>query len=232
MKTNTITLTQQGLIKKILKEAGMETCNGNWTPASTTPLGMDPDGPFMNASWYYGSIVGMLLYLSGNTRPDITFAVSQVARFTHAPRASHATAVKKILRYLSRTMDKGLIINPGQLLLTVYPDADFSGLYNNDPFTSSTSAKSRTGYLIKLAGCPLLWKSQLQRTIALSTAESEYNALSQALRALLPLRELLFEFASAVQLSSIYRQVRAPFQAVLYEDNSNALSLATSHRLM
>ena len=102
---NIITLTQHGLIKKILKEADMTTCNGNWTPASTTTLAMDEDGDPMNESWNYRSIAGMLLYSSGNTRPDITFAVSQVSRFTHAPKASHATAVKKILRYLSRTIN-------------------------------------------------------------------------------------------------------------------------------
>ena len=99
----------------------------------------------------------MLLYLSGKTRPDVTFAVSQVARFTHAPKASHAAAVKKILRYLSRTINQGLIITKSdQLLLAVYPDTDFAGLFNQDPSSSTSSAKSTTGYLIKLAGCPLL----------------------------------------------------------------------------
>ena len=99
----------------------MTTCNGNWTPASTTTLAMDEDGDPMNESWNYRSIAGMLLYSSGNTRPDITFAVSQVARFTHAPKASRATAVKKILRYLSRTINQGLIITKSdQFLLAVY----------------------------------------------------------------------------------------------------------------
>lgn len=109
---NTITATQPGLIQKIIKATGMEDCNPNYVPASNTALGIDPDGEPMEEEWNYASIVGMLLYLSTNTRPDITYAVSQVARFTHSPKKSHATAVKTIVRYLKRTADKGTIICP------------------------------------------------------------------------------------------------------------------------
>ena len=64
----------------------------------------------MRKKWSYPSIIGMLLYLSTNTRPDIIFAVSQEARFTHDPKQSHATVVKQIVRYLARTADKGMIV--------------------------------------------------------------------------------------------------------------------------
>ena len=50
----------------------------------------------------------MLIYLSTNTCPDITFAVSQVARYSNSPRQSHASAMKKILRYLQGTSDLGV----------------------------------------------------------------------------------------------------------------------------
>ena len=83
----------------------------------------------MKESWSYPSVVGMLLYLCSNTRPDISFAVSQVARFTHAPKQSHATAVKTIVRYLSGTMNKGTIVMlPGTFRLTCFPDSDFASL--------------------------------------------------------------------------------------------------------
>ena len=55
--------------------------------------------------------------------------------------------------------------------LTNYVDADFAGLYKRDPDHLPTSAKSRTGYIIKLGGCPLVWKSQLQHGICLSTSK-------------------------------------------------------------
>ena len=114
----------------------------------------------MNEKWNYRSIVGMLLYLSTNTRPDISFAVSQVARFSHSPKKSHAAAVKTIVRYLARTKDKGTIVTPtGKLELDCYVDADFGGLYRREPDDDPNSVRSRTGYIIMLGGCPLTWKS-------------------------------------------------------------------------
>jgi hypothetical protein len=52
----------------------------------------------------------MLIYLTTNTRPDIGYAVSQVARYNKDPKQTHATAVKMIIRYLKRTRDKGMIV--------------------------------------------------------------------------------------------------------------------------
>jgi hypothetical protein len=66
-KKGTITLTQRGIIKKVITATGLEECKPNWTPALTLALGMDPDGPPMQETWSYPSIVGMLLYLATNT---------------------------------------------------------------------------------------------------------------------------------------------------------------------
>ena len=83
----------------------------------------------MDEFWNYHSIVGLLLYWSTNTRPDITFAVSQVAMFNHSPKKSHASAIKSIVRYLHRTANKGTIVTlTGDLSLDCYVDADFAGL--------------------------------------------------------------------------------------------------------
>ena len=72
----------------------------------------------------------MLLYLAGHTRPDISFSASQVARFTFAPKLSHEQALKLIGRYLLKTRDIGLILNPTrELNIDAYPDSDFAGLY-------------------------------------------------------------------------------------------------------
>jgi hypothetical protein len=136
----------------------------------------------------------MLLYLLTNTRPNIAFAVSQVARFNHNPKKSHATAIKMIIQYLARTSDKGTIAKPtGSLLIDCYVDADFASLYGKDPDASRSSPKSRLGYVITLGGVPLVWKSQLIQEICLSTTFAEYNSLSQALRFVLPIRSLILE---------------------------------------
>ena len=109
LSDGTIKLTQGGLINKIIAATGMEESRPNLLPASTTTLGSDPDGELMTETWSYPSIVGMLLYLSTNTRIDIALAVSQIARFNSAPRQSHATAVKTLVRCLKRTRNEGMI---------------------------------------------------------------------------------------------------------------------------
>ena len=108
-------LSQPGLIAKVLKAAGMEECNPNITPSSLEPLGPDKNGQPMSETWEYPSIIGMLMYLANNTRPDIAHAVHACARYTHFPKKSHATAVKHILRYLKGTNDKGMIIKPNDV---------------------------------------------------------------------------------------------------------------------
>jgi hypothetical protein len=85
-------------------------------------------------------------------------------------------------------------------------------------------AHARTGFVIKLGGCPLIWKSQLQTLTALSTAESEYIALSHAMRILIPIQSLLQDLFGIIDVptDSVTTQIRA----TVFEDNSTALQLA------
>jgi hypothetical protein len=99
-KNGSINMTQEGLIQKIIETTGMQDCNPNHTPAIKDTLGSDPDGEPMTDSWSYRSVVGMMLYLSTNIRPDIAYAMSQVARFSHNPKKSHATEIKLCIIWL------------------------------------------------------------------------------------------------------------------------------------
>ena len=69
----------------------------------------------------------------------------------------------------------------------------FAGLYPVYPDQDPNSIKSRSGYVILYQGCPILWVSKMQTQFALSTMESEYLALSQSMRDLIPLREIMKE---------------------------------------
>jgi hypothetical protein len=228
-EAGTITLTQKGLIKKVIAAAGLEQCNPNRVPAAASALGIDPDGEPYKESWNYPSIVGMLLYLSTNTRPDISFAVSQVARFNHNPKQSHAKAVKMILRYLHGTSGKGMIIRPtGTLELVDWCDSDFCGLFRRDPDDSPSSVKSRGGFIITLSDVPLVWKTQLHSEITLSTMEAEYSTFSMSLRTLIPLRDLLIEVSTAIGLDP---SLCATIHARAFQDNRAAWQLATEQRL-
>ena len=225
----TITLTQIGLVDKILAATGMQDCNPTWTPAATTPLGQCKSSTKSTAPWNYASIVGMLLYLAMNSRPDIAYSVAQVCRFTHDPREPHVKAVKQIVRYLKATRDRGLILKPDKsLALDSYVDADFAGLYAVEDHTDPVCVKSRTGYFIMLGGCPLVWKSRLQQLIALSTTEAETNAVCEMMRVLLPLRLLVREMSSYFGLDRVYK-VRT--RSTVWEDNNGCVTICNSEQV-
>ena len=222
-------LKQTGLISKVLKAAHMTGCTENHVPAAPTPLGKDELGEdWPQHPWKYNSIVGMLIYLCTNTRPDISYAVSCAARFNSNPKACHATAVKTILRYLKKTADKGLIIEfDGTLDLEAYCDADFAGLHKSeDPFDPSSS-KSRGGYILFFGGVPLLWKSSLLSCITLSTLEAEYMQLSRTMTVIVGIKNTLEELLPTIELQAPNRFIKS----TVFEDNAGALLLATEQRI-
>jgi hypothetical protein len=225
----TITLTQKGLIKKIISTTNIENCNPNWTPAATTALGMDPDGELMTEEWSYPSIVGMLLYLSMNTRPDIAFAVSQVARFSYSPKQSHASALKQIVHYLSHTWDKGTIVKPTNTLqLDCYMSMQILQVFTSAILMPALQAPSLASVLLFLLAQYLLCGAHSFSQKSLSTLESEYSSLLQAMCTLLPIRSLLMEVAPAIGLQ---KALVATIHARVFEDNNGAYLLATNQRI-
>ena len=115
-------LSQISLIEKVIKASGMIDCNTAVTPSSSNPLGTNKSGEPCYELWEYpDKIVGILMFLATNSRPDIAHAVNQCARFTHNPKASHATAVKHIIHYLKGTQTQGMLLKPnGQLQVVDY----------------------------------------------------------------------------------------------------------------
>ncbi len=108
----TISLTQAGLIQRIIAALGLEDANPKKTPAPQLPLGRDLNGPRFDEEWSYPSVVGMMMYLAANSHPDIAFAVHQCARHSHNPSHLHGVYLKHIGRYLKGTVDKGLVLSP------------------------------------------------------------------------------------------------------------------------
>ena len=124
-----IELLQTGLIDRVILALGLEGANAKAIPAEHNPLGSYVDGEERNEHFNYASVVGMLMYLTGNSRPELAFSVHQCARFTHNPKASHEKALKRIGQYLIGTRTKGLILCPKvDLNVEMFVDADFAGL--------------------------------------------------------------------------------------------------------
>ena len=234
-----ICLQQLGLTKKILKTIKdgnlrpiIETKHKQELTPATKPLGACKDDEAFDEAKFgfsYPSAVGMLMYLV-NTRPDCQFAVHQCARFTHSPKATHGKAIRRIARYLHDTMDEGLVLKTteGPMRFDCYVDADFAGMYGFEDPQDPNSAKSRTGYVFTLGDNPIHWVSKLQSTIALSTVEAEYVALSQSLREFLPMRQTATEVCQAFQVDI---GTTGEIKSTVFEDNNGALSIATAKRV-
>jgi hypothetical protein len=76
-KTILLEMKQTGLIKRIIEALGLdEGAKGKFTPSESKPLVKDVNGDLASGAFSYSSVVGMLLYLSGHTRPAITSAVN------------------------------------------------------------------------------------------------------------------------------------------------------------
>ena len=193
---NKVHLSQPKLIGQILDDMNFtkDTKPVDYPALISEVLLANKDETQHKATWSYRSIIGKLNFLEKSTRPELAFAVHQAARFSADPRESHTEAVKRICRYLQGTQDKGIIMSPNDLSFQVFVDADFAGLWDrataqDDPST----ARSRSGFVIMFAGCPIIWMSKLQTEIALSTTEAEYIALSESLRHVIPVMNLCEE---------------------------------------
>ena len=101
---------QPSYAQNVLEKFGLENCKPAATPVATGTklLKATADSELFYTTFYQSSL-GMLLYLSGWTRPDITFAVSNVSRFCSKPTKEHWVAVKYILRYMKGTVNYGLM---------------------------------------------------------------------------------------------------------------------------
>jgi hypothetical protein len=184
-------MTQPHLIASILEDlqlAGPELKGNTKTKElpsmSTRKIMADTSGPEFTYPWHYRSVIGKLNFLEKSTHPDISYVVHQLARCSTKQKQSHGQAMKHLGRYLLGTKDKGLILQPqGHTNLQCYVDADFSGNWDiKESISDPETAKSRTGFIVLLAGAPLYWQSKMQTIIALSTAESELIALSEVTR--------------------------------------------------
>jgi hypothetical protein len=168
----------------------------------------------------FRSGVGMLLYLVKHSRPDIANAVRELSKVMDAPSAAALKELKRTIKFVLDTEDFGLKIEPDKITtmkwrLKVYTDSDWAG--------DKDTRLSVTGYVLFLRDVPILWKSKGQRSIALSSSEAEYYALSEAAK------DIKFTYMLMVNMGI---EIELPIQ--VYVDNVGALfmteNISTSGR--
>ena len=158
----------------------------------------------------FKQIVGSLRYLF-NSRPDIAYAVGIISRFMSEPRASHLLAAKRVMRYISGTLEFDILflkcLNENYMELISYSDADWFG--------DKHDRKTTSGYLFKFLNAPISWCAKKQPVVALSTCESEYIVGCMA-----ACREVWLENI----LKKVEKEVRRPI--ALFIDNKSAINLS------
>ena len=104
------------------------------------------EGAIQTSTWEYGSIIGLLNYISGSSRPDIAYATHLEAIFSSNPKASHEKGVKRIIKYLKVTKENRIIMYlRNDKGLECFVDADFAGGWSTNESDNPASVYFRTG---------------------------------------------------------------------------------------
>lgn len=160
----------------------------------------------------YQQIIGSLLYLGLRTRLDILPAVLILARFQKAPTPyCFHQAAKRVLRYLSGTKNYGIKYVSAKIDVSCFVDLDFAG--------DQEDRKSMSGYLVKLGNAVCLWGSKKQPTVALSTCEAEYNAMTHVAKEVIWMSRVIEEAGWKLCADIVVRS-----------DNQSAIRWATSEQ--
>jgi transposase InsO family protein len=216
---NTIKISQEKYIESILKKEGMDGANPISTPMQPSiKLEKNPDGAQGNRSNSYARLLGELQFLANATRPDIAYAVNCLSAYTANPSLAHGSALKKILRYLAGTKSHGITYHKYHPQRVLDGKNLFHG-YSDAAFRNADDSKSTSGYVFQMAGGAITWRSKRQSTIALSSTEAEYVALSEAGREACWLRSLFEELGEKQTLPTLIRG-----------DNDGSIAMARSQQ--
>lgn len=161
----------------------------------------------------YRELVGCFMYASLTTRPDLSAAVNYFSQFQSCPNENHWVHFKRMLRYVKKTLDVGLIFRDDEQapVLEAYSDADWA----NDLI----DRRSVTGCILKLYGCTVSWITRKQKTVSLSSTEAELSALCTAAYHTLWMIRLPRDLG---------HKMDCPI--VVYEDNQSTIRIAQNYR--
>ena len=150
----------------------MLNCKLAVTPVATgTKLSRNDEGSGVDPI-QFRRLVGSLMYLTA-TRPDIMYVVSLISRFMEAPKASHWQVGKRILRYIARTTEYGILYSSkSKFKLLGFTNSHFAG--------SEDDRKSTSGYVFNLGSGAVAWSSKKQPIITLPYVEAEYVVATSA----------------------------------------------------
>lgn len=159
----------------------------------------------------YKAIVGALLYAATTARPDVSFAVTQLSKFMQNPRASYLDAAHHVLDYLVTTANMGIVYQAAAPAI----DTTLHG-FADATWASEHDMRAVSGFVFMLAGGPLTWATRIQRSVAASSAEAEYISLSEAVKEVKFLKNLIVE---------VYNSKTIP-PVRIFQDNKATIDIA------
>ena len=183
-----IKLSQPAYINKVLNKFHLDKAHAINTPMKETALlEQRTEGEASpSEKERYQDMTEFLMFSMVEMRPNIAFTTSIASCFAKNPGHQHTEAVKTILQYLKGSNKRGITYG-GQSKLLV------KGYSNSDWVGDKESRKSTSGFIFMLNGGPVSWCSKRQPTVALSSTEAEYIALTLAAKEATWLRLLLTE---------------------------------------
>lgn len=221
---DSIKLDQSQYIADVLKRFKMEDCNPVNTPvdcnqkisAELCPKTEADKESMLNVP--YMQAIGCLLFAAQVTRPDICYIVNVLSRYGGNPGKAHWEAIKRVMRYLKGTSDKGLVYSKDHDKLTGYCDADWA--------SDIDERRSTTGYLFTLQSGAISWSTKRQKTIALSTTEAEFMSMVAAIQEAIWLKRLENEISpDPVKTMTLHCDNKSAIHVAL----NNAYSSRTKH---
>ena len=151
--------------------------------------------------------------------------VHQCARFCNDSKLFHERAINRIVKYLIGSSSKGMFYKPDKEKgVKCFVGADFACAWNSSDPSNPENIMSQTGCTIMYAGFPVLWIIRLQTEITLSTTEPEYIPLSQSMRDIISLMNILSKIALVF---SIYRP-KTKVQYIVIKDNTRCITVTKS----
>lgn len=205
---NCIKIDQEQFVNRILTRFNMSDCKTTDTPMETN-LKLEKDET-CDEKFPYQQLIGCLMYLSVLTRPDISFSVSFLSQYNMCFNQTHWNHLKRLLKYLQKTKKYGLVFKKSDTNLHGYVDANWG--------SCSLDRRSYTGYSFILSGCVISYESRKQRTVALSSTEAEYMALSEACKEAIYLQNLMVEMGV----------LDSKVPICLFSDNQSSIKLSAN----
>ena len=220
-----IAITQTPFIEQLLKKANMENANGTFTPCTTTYTpDKEDDNPLLGPEQKreFMELLGSIHWLALSTRPDVTYIANVLSRVMAAPRMRDAAALKRVIRYLSKTKTRPYVIKKPK-----HKKSNFSLFADSSFGDCMLSRRSTGGYCIFYDSTLVAWRTKRQDTLSHSSSEAEIKAAALVCRDYLPLRMVAKRLGMLpkIEEDQVTLRTRSKYSAAeLFQDNTSSIA--------